>query len=211
MARLESLLKSKAVILFLLSLPGWRLVFQTLTDDLGANPLEYLLLQLGKSAITLLVITLWFSPLRLFFPQAPLVKIVLRHRRWVGVSSFVYALAHLSLYLLDTFDLAELLKNLQKPFILFGMGGFFILLLMASTSTNAAVRKLGAPRWKQLHRLVYVAAVLLCLHMVLKQKGDLLKGFLWFGPLALAEAYRVWHWWRTNHQPLRTPSDTKFL
>ncbi len=67
---------------------------------------------------------------------------------------------------------------------------------MALTSSNRKIRQLGAKRWKMLHRAVYLAAGLILLHMLLKEKSDPLQAWLLFLPLTAAELLRFGQWFR---------------
>ncbi len=197
---LEVLLKSKWFILSLLLLPILSIILEGLQGGFSANPVEFVQLETGKYTLLLLLVTLWISPLKVLLPKVKWVKIIGRHRRMIGVSSFVYALLHLAIYLLDASTIETMLENFSRPFILSGSIAFFILLLLAATSTNGMVKKLSAKRWKNLHRLVYAAVFLVFLHMVAKEKSNILLTLLYFVPLALAESYRFYHGYAANKE-----------
>lgn len=189
---LESLLKSKLFILLLLTLPLVFIVIGGFTGGFDANPVEYITLETGEVAMVLLLITLWLSPLKLFFPKSTLIKILMRHRRMMGVSCFVYVLCHFIIYYLGSDDLNAVLEDLTRPFILSGGVAFLLLFLLAMTSTNWAIKRMGAKKWKVLHRFVYLCALLVFLHMFIKEKSNVLETILWFAPLVLAESYRLY-------------------
>jgi len=135
---------------------GW-LVFQNL---LGPDPAKKLALITGTWSMRLLLCTLCISSLsRINFKW----RLLLRWRRMIGVMTFCYASLHLlvfiALYL--EFNSAQLFSELHKrPYITVGFAAWIMLLLLAVTSNNTMVKQLGATRWKQLHKLVYL--VLLC-------------------------------------------------
>jgi sulfoxide reductase heme-binding subunit YedZ len=111
----------------------------------------------------------------------------------VGLWSFAYALCHVTTYVaLDQLgDIHAILDDvLKRKFIFSGMLAFVILLALAATSTNGAIRRLGR-RWQQLHRLVYVAAVAGAVHFVWGQKADIREPLLWAGILAVLLGTRV--------------------
>jgi methionine sulfoxide reductase heme-binding subunit len=147
------------------------LIVPALTDQLGANPIERLLHVSGEIAIWTLGAVLSLTPLRVLFPRSAIINALNRHRRYIGVSSCIYGLIHFSCHLLYQGDWEDILQSFTKPFIWFGLAGLTILVLLASTSNNWAVRKLGGKKWKLLHRLAYVAAALLIYHQSIAGKG----------------------------------------
>jgi methionine sulfoxide reductase heme-binding subunit len=139
------------------------------TDRLGADPMRVLEHALGLWALRFLIASLAITPLR----QLAGVNF-LRYRRALGLLAFYYALLHLTTYLvLDQgldFDavLADILKRL---YITIGMACFVVLLPLAVTSNNLAIRRLGGKAWQRLHRFVYIAAILAVLHFLLSVKS----------------------------------------
>jgi len=149
----------------------WLLVIPVFTGGLGANPVEKLLHQSGETAIWTLGAVLALSPLRILFPRSRVVGALNRHRRAVGVSACVYGLLHFGFHVLYEGGLDGLARSLSKPFIWFGLAGLSILVALALTSNNWSIRALGGKNWKLLHRLAYVAAVLLIYHQSIAGKG----------------------------------------
>jgi sulfoxide reductase heme-binding subunit YedZ len=151
-----------AVLLVGLMPLAW-LVLQTVQDQLGANPAEALIRATGDWTLRGLCVVLAVTPLRnlLGWPE------LARFRRMLGLLVFAYASLHLLSYAwFDMgFDLADTLQDIVKrPFIWLGFSAFVILLALAATSFNRAVRWLGGRRWQWLHRGVYLVAVLAVLH-----------------------------------------------
>jgi sulfoxide reductase heme-binding subunit YedZ len=166
------ILAHKLVALALLcGLGVFLLVIPVFTNQLGANPVERLLHASGEIAIWTLGAVLSLTPLRVLFPRSAIVNALNRHRRYIGVSACLYGLIHFSCHVLYQGDLDDLLQSFTKPFIWFGLAGLSILVLLASTSNNWAVRKLGGKRWKLLHRLAYLAAIILIYHQSTAGKG----------------------------------------
>ena len=147
------------------------LIVPALTNQLGANPIERLLHVSGEIAIWTLGAVLSLTPLRVLFPRSPIINALNRHRRFIGVSACIYGLIHFSCHLLYQGDLDDVLQSFTKPFTWFGLAGLSILVLLGSTSNNWAVRKLGGKGWKLLHRLAYLAAILLIYHQSIAGKG----------------------------------------
>jgi methionine sulfoxide reductase heme-binding subunit len=187
------LLRSKVLVVTLIVLPGLWPAWPLLRQDPSvlADPLKYILHHLGFIACVLLAVVLTFTPLRVLFPKSDLVQALNRHRRLVGVSAFFYALLHLSTHLLYEGGFAILASDIKKPFLLTGLVAFSILLVLAITSLNRAVRWLGGKRWKNLHRLAYVAAALVAYHQAAARKIFPVQVLWVFGPLILLELLRI--------------------
>jgi sulfoxide reductase heme-binding subunit YedZ len=141
---------------------------------LGANPIAEVLNRLGFWTLTFLALSLAPTPLQRWAGLAwPL-----RLRRLLGVTAFSYAALHFSWYLgVDQFfDLDAVGADVVKrPFITIGFAALLLLLPLAVTSTDGWVRRLGFARWKALHRLAYVAALLGVVHFLWRVKADRLK------------------------------------
>ena len=109
--------------------------------------------------------------LRVLFPRSRPVNALNRHRRAIGVSACVYGLIHFGLHLLYEGDAQAIARSFSKPFIWLGLAGLSILVILAATSNNFSIRKLGGKNWKWLHRLAYAAAALLIYHQAIAGKG----------------------------------------
>jgi sulfoxide reductase heme-binding subunit YedZ len=156
-----------------------------------ADPLKYILHHLGFTASVILAIVLTLSPLRVIFPKWRIALVLQRHRRLIGVSAFVYASLHVTSHFLYEGGFATFARDYKKPFIAVGVIAFSILFVLAITSLNAAVRWLGARRWKWVHRLVYVAAALVVYHQISARK-IFPEQVLWiFLPLVALELIRI--------------------
>jgi sulfoxide reductase heme-binding subunit YedZ len=112
----------------------------------------------------------------------------------LGLFAFFYACIHLFTYLdFDrAFSLAGTIDDvLSKKFIFFGMLALLLILPLAATSTNGMIKRLGAAKWKRLHQLAYVAAILGALHFWMSKKAD--KSLPWVFAIALTIllGYRV--------------------
>ena len=172
MTWLEKSLRSRALVLTAIVLPGlwpaWPILQQNPT--VLADPSKYLLHHFGFVACVLLATVLTFTPLRVLFPRSPLAQALNRHRRTVGVSAFFYALIHLGFQIIHEGGWPTIWTDLRKPFLLAGAATFTILAVLAATSFNRVVRWMGGRRWKNLHRLVYLAAVLAAYHPAAARK-----------------------------------------
>lgn len=150
---------------YMLPVP-WLLYLGT-TGGLGRDPVKTLEHELGEIALQLVVIGLAITPLRRFL-NINLIKF----RRALGVLAFIYVVLHVLVWaVLDVQALDRVWADIVKrPYITIGMAAFLLLLPLAVTSNNWSVRKFG-PAWRQLHKLVYPAAILSGLHYVWLAKG----------------------------------------
>lgn len=182
------------VILACLAPAGW-LVWRIFQGDLGANPIETLIRQLGVWGLRLLVLGLCITPLARMLKMPRLI----RFRRPIGLFAFAYVLLHLSTYIgVDQyFDWQAIWKDiLKRPFITIGMGAFLALVPLAATSFNAAIRKLGPKTWRRIHSLIYLIVPAGVVHYYLLVKADHRPPLI-YGAIVLALlAWRVWTRWR---------------
>ena len=186
-------------MLVLLAWPALSLLQGALANTLGANPAEVLIRSTGDWTLRALCLVLAVTPARIWLGQ-PLLA---RYRRLLGLTVFVYAFLHLLGYAwLDMgLDLAEIGRDIAKRnFILVGFAAFVLLLAMALTSFNRAIRALGARRWQALHRSVYAVAMLAVLHFWWMRAGKNNFGEVWVYGLILA-ALLGWRLWRRMHRP----------
>ena len=160
---------------------------------LGANPIEAITHFTGDCTLTFLLITLSVTPLRKLTHQPWLI----RFRRMFGLFAFFYGTLHLMTYVwLDKFfDVHEMLKDIAKRrFITAGMTAFALMIPLALTSTQLAIRKLGGKRWQALHRLIYFSAAAGVIHYIWLVKADLRKPLEYAAMLGVLMGYRLLVW-----------------
>jgi sulfoxide reductase heme-binding subunit YedZ len=190
----------KVFVFAICLLPLARLGWGVWQDALGANPIEFVIRSLGTWALSFLLITLSVTPLRKFSGWTWLARL----RRMLGLYAFFYALLHLSTYLWvdQFFDWSAIAKDiLKRPFITIGMSTFILLVPLAVTSTNAMVKRLGGRRWQQLHRSIYVIAVLAVTHYWWMVKLDTRQPAIYAAVLALLLGMRVlWRYQEMRRQ-----------
>lgn len=184
---------AKPAAFVLACLPVAWLLWAALTDQLGANPAEALIRSLGDWSLRFLVLVLAVTPLRELTGWVALA----RFRRILGLFVFFYVSLHLLAYAwFDMgFDLAAIVLDvIKRPFILVGMTGFVLLLVMAATSFNRAIRALGARRWQLLHRSVYLVATLAVLHFFWMRSGknDFDEVAVYAAIFAVLLGWRLW-------------------
>jgi sulfoxide reductase heme-binding subunit YedZ len=187
---------AKPLLAVLLSLPMAWLIYATFNNLLGANPAEALSRETGDWTLRGLCLVLAITPLRVVL-QAPGL---LRLRRTVGVATFLYACVHLLCYAWfdQGFALEDMSQDiLKRPFIWLGFSAWVLMLPLAATSFNAAIRWLGGRRWQALHRLVYAAALLSVLHFFWMRAGKNNFTEVWVYAVILG-GLMVWRvrWWR---------------
>lgn len=190
----------KPAFFMLLSLPALLLALQwarALTGDpdhgLTANPIEFTNRYLGDWALRWIVVTLAITPLSVISGS----KLPIHFRRMAGLFVFTYAALHLSSYIVldQFFDWREIWGDIVKRnFITVGMVAFAMLLPLAVTSTNRMIKRLGARRWRLLHRLVYAVGPLVAFHYLMMVKGNQLEPKLWAAGIALLLVFRLLRW-----------------
>ena len=140
-------------------------------DTLGANPIETITRSLGEWTLRFLLITLTVTPLRKYTGWHWLLRL----RRMLGLFTFAYGVSHLLTYVwLDQFfDWEAIARDIiKRPFITVGFAALMLMLPLAVTSSNYAIRKLGGRRWQSLHRAIYPIAILGCVHFWWLVKKD---------------------------------------
>ena len=152
------------------SLPFLRLVIAANFDGLGANPLEFITRNTGDWTLYFLCITLAITPARKLLQWHWLIRL----RRMLGLFSFFYAACHFLTFLWfdHFFEIEEMWRDvIKRPFITVGFIAFVMLIPLALSSSNWAIRKMGGKTWQLLHRAVYVIVPLGVLHYVWMRAG----------------------------------------
>jgi sulfoxide reductase heme-binding subunit YedZ len=172
------------------AVPIAALALRAYRGTLGANPIAEALNQLGLCALIFLVASLACTPLKTLGGWTWPIRI----RKTLGVYAFVYAALHFVTYaaLDQVYDLKAILEDITKrPFIMVGFAAFVILIPLAATSTSGMLKKLGAARWKQLHRLAYLAGILGAVHFVLRVKKDVTEPAIYAAILGVLFLVRI--------------------
>lgn len=159
----RQLIVIKCVLFAVALLPFIRLVWFGFSDQLGANPIEFITRNTGDWTLYFLCLTLAITPVRRLTSWNWLIKL----RRMLGLFAFFYASLHFTTFLWfdHFFDLQEMWRDvIKRPFITVGFIAFVLLIPLAVTSTDAMVKRLGGKRWQWLHRLIYAIAPLGILH-----------------------------------------------
>ena len=172
--------QSKPIILFLLIAPSIYWVVMLVQGNLGVNPIDKLMDELGQMALRLIIVTLIISSLS----QFKLLRALQNIRRMIGLLAFYYVLSHFLTYIVldHFFNWKFIIKDIiKRPFITFGFINFILLLPLVFTSTNIMVKKLTFKIWKRLHSLIYIIAPLAALHYYLLTKADKTEPLIYLG------------------------------
>lgn len=166
---------------------GW-LFWRAATDPALIEPVDWLERAYGLAALQLLVASLAISPVR------RLAGInLLRFRRATGLLAFAFAAAHVAVWaLLDLQAVSAIMADIVKrPYITVGFAAFVLLVPLALTSTDGAIRRMGGVAWRRLHRLVYPAAFLAALHFLWLARGFALEPLVYGGLILILLAARL--------------------
>ena len=155
------------------------LIIDALNDNLTVNPIQAATQRTGQAAIILLALSLACTPISTYLGWKDAVKL----RRALGLYAFMYAAIHFVLFTIVDFGLQFdliLREFVEKRYLWVGLPAFLILVALAVTSFRWAMRRLGK-NWKRLHRLIYLGAILVVLHLAFVIKGDFftLSGDVW--------------------------------
>jgi sulfoxide reductase heme-binding subunit YedZ len=173
--------------------PVGQLLYYAWTDDLTANPIEFVTRFTGSWALIILMASLSITPLRKVLRWNELIKF----RRMLGLFAFSYALLHFSTYVVldHFFDFHAIGKDIiKRPYVTAGFAAFAVIIPLAVTSTTAMIRRLGK-HWQQLHRLVYIAALAAVIHFYWLVKADIRRPVQYGAVLALLLGYRLMAKW----------------
>lgn len=153
----------RAAIWLLLAVPAALFIAALLRGELAMD----LLHPTGETSLRLMILAMLPGPLIAFFGPNRFLRGWVGLRRNLGVAAFGYAVLHLALYVIDIGGLAAIIDEFALPAIWTGWLGFALMLGAASISSDAAMARLGARRWKQIQRAVYAALGLSLAHWFL--------------------------------------------
>ena len=182
--------RSKPVLFILILFPSLLWAYQFFTGNLGVNPIEKLMDELGLMALRLIIITLMITTLSNIKPLKSIVVL----RRMIGLFAFYYVCLHFSTYIvLDHFlDMQFIIQDIiKRPFITFGFISFLFLIPLASTSTNNMIKRLGFKLWKKIHYLIYPVAILASMHFYVLVRADKTEPVIYMGIIILLLLHRI--------------------
>ena len=149
----------------------------------------------GEFSARFMIIAMMATPLTLVFKgwRGPIW--LRKNRRYFGVAAGLYAFVHVVFYVIDKASLDRIISELSRLDIWTGWLAFAIFIPLTVTSMDHFVRVMG-PKWKQVQRWTYPAAILTLLHWAALHKWDgIAPAAFHFGPLIVLEAYRIWYWY----------------
>ena len=196
----------KTVVVINGLVPLTLLAWDAYHGELGPNGVNYAIHTTGILSLIFLFLSLSITPVRLLTGWNAL----LGFRRALGLFGAFYACAHLGIYY--GFDRALSLSStineiLTRRFLQVGFVAILLMAPLAITSTNAMVARLGARRWKLLHRLAYMATGLGALHYYMQVKADVRQPLAFAAVLAVLLAARlVWHYVELRKAVKRAPA-----
>jgi sulfoxide reductase heme-binding subunit YedZ len=160
----------------------------------GARPINDLIHRAGFWALVFLGVTLAITPLRRVARYGPLIDV----RRMLGVGAFVCIAAHLMLFFADqNYSLVKAVTEItHRVYLIIGGVAWLGLAVLALTSTDAMVRRLGGARWRRLHQIVYGIALLALIHYFQQTKADVTVPIFVSGLFGWLIAYRIVAWWQ---------------
>ncbi|ODT58968.1 MAG: sulfoxide reductase heme-binding subunit YedZ [Paracoccus sp. SCN 68-21] len=171
------------------ALPFAVLLWDIVTGGLGVDPVQEVEHRLGRTALYFLVGGLAVTPLLRLTGVS-----LMRFRRAIGVICFAYALPHVLAWVVLDMGLlwGQMGRDiLKRPYLLFGMGAFLILLALAVTSNNLALRRMGGQAWRRLHMVVYGGAILAAMHWLWAIKVNEVAPILWAAIIGVLLASRL--------------------
>ena len=188
----------RITVLALLLLPLAKAIFEAGDIAYSARPINELIHRAGFWALIFLGVTLAVTPFRQIFRYGILIDV----RRMLGVAAFCYIAAHLTLFFADqSYSLGKVVYEItHRVYLIIGATAWLGLATLAATSTDGMVRRLGAPRWRRLHQIIYGIALLALIHYFQQTKADVTVPTFAAGLFFWLIAYRLLAWWQgTTH------------
>ena len=182
--------RSKPFLFILILFPSLLWAYQFVSGNLGVNPIEKLMDELGLMALRLIIITLMITSIS----NIKTLKSIVVLRRMVGLFAFYYVCLHFSTYIvLDHFlDMQFIIQDIiKRPFITFGFISFLFLIPLATTSTNNMIKRLGFKLWKKIHYLIYPVAILASMHFYVLVRADKTEPVIYMGIIILLLLHRI--------------------
>ena len=192
----------RIITLAILVLPVGIAIHAYATTGFGARPLNDMIHRTGYWALMFLLASLAVTPLRRVARFGNLIDV----RRMIGVGAFFYIATHFSLYIADqSFDLRKVASEIVlRLYLTIGFVALLGLAILAATSTDAMVRRLGGMNWRRLHQIIYAIGLLALIHFFQQTKADIGVPVFVAGLFTWLMGYRLIAWWRRGEGELPT-------
>ena len=167
----------KPSIFFLSLIPFLIIIYKIYFNQLGPEPVKEITHHTGEWTLIFICLTLAMSPLK----KLTNLTIWINFRRMLGLFIFFYATLHMLTYVVIDYrlDFLSISKDiLTKRFIFVGFTAWLLMIPLALTSSRKAVLFLK-DKWKKLHRLIYLIAILGVIHFVWLVKKDLTEPLIY--------------------------------
>lgn len=186
----------RMAVLVLLLVPLGKALFDADAIAHGARPINELIHRAGFWALVFLGVTLAITPFRRIARYGNLIDV----RRMLGVGCFCYIAAHLMLYVADqSYDIGKVVHEItHRVYLIIGGLAWLGLAVLAATSTDGMMRRLGGLRWRRLHQIIYAIALLALIHYFQQTKADVTVPIFAAGLFLWLIAYRVLAWWQNK-------------
>jgi len=192
----------RIVTLVILLLPVGIAIHAYATTGFGARPLNDMIHRTGYWALIFLLASLAVTPLRRIARFGNLIDV----RRMIGVAAFLYIATHLLLYIADqSFSLTKVASEIVlRLYLTIGFIALIGLAILAATSTDAMVKRLGGMNWRRLHQIIYVIGLLALIHFFQQTKADVSVPVFVSGLFTWLMGYRFVAWLRRGEGELST-------
>ena len=167
----------KPGVFFLSLVPFIVIVYKIYFNQLGPEPVKEITHHTGEWTLIFICLTLSMTPLK----RLTNLTIWIKFRRMLGLFIFFYATLHMLTYVVIDYrlDFSSISKDiLTKRFIFVGFAAWLLLLPLTLTSSRKAVMFLK-DKWKKLHRLIYLIAILGVVHFLWLVKFDITEPLIY--------------------------------
>jgi sulfoxide reductase heme-binding subunit YedZ len=195
---------AKFVVLVNGSIPAAILAWDAWNHQLGPNPPDQAIHVTGLTALTFLTLTLAVTPVR----KITGLNWLSHFRRMLGLFAFFYASVHLFIFFgfERSFSVAAVVHDVvNQKFYFFGMTALLLMAPLAGTSTNGIIKRMGAVKWKRLHKLIYLVGIAAIIHFLLFGKRIRLTQEVFAVGMTILLGYRVVAWQLGQMRKNRVP------
>ena len=174
---------------FILSLfPFFIIAYKIFFNQLGPEPVKEITHHTGEWTLIFIILTLAMTP----FKKITKLNVWISLRRMLGLFVFFYATIHMLTYVVIDYrlDLQSISKDIfTKRFIFVGFAAWLLLTPLALTSSKKAMMLLK-DKWKKIHRLIYIIAILGVVHFIWLVKKDLTEPLIYMAIILILLLFR---------------------